>query len=261
MIDVKEILVSSEYGISKLVVSFKTSDSVMDLSRYRFDVYRSDFDAAGFVVVAIGIDSNTFIDTTVNLLDHTKHYYYKIGVTDLQDGTFKLSDVTGYVENRKGDVWGSAIIDIEGMWLENTIDNDEIYLIKQRTGGEICSCYDDVRKISNSDCPICYGTKYKKGFYPAEKIMVNYQYFTTTSETLEQRGIVDTTNPINFWTKNLPRIFPDDIIVGQNDLRYIVNSVNITYKNHYIIRQIVSATPIPKSDRRYKILLDGSVSE
>ena len=261
MIDIKEISVSSEYGISKLVVSFKTSDSVMNLNKYRFDIYRSDFDSAGFTVIALGVDSDTFVDTTVNLLDQTKHYYYKVGVTDLEDNTFKLSDVTGFVEKHKKDVWASAIIDIESMWLENTIDNDEVYLIKQRSGGELCSCYDDIRRVAMSDCPICYGTKYVKGFYPAEKIMVNYQYFTTTSEMLEQRGIVDNVNPINFWTKNLPRIFPDDIIVGQNDVRYIVNSANITYKNHYIIRQIISATPIPKSDRRYKILLDGSVGE
>ena len=260
MVSIKEISVSSEYGITKLVVSFKTSDLAMDTENYRFDLYRSNFETDGFSVIALNLDSDIYVDETVNLLDRSKHYYYKVGVTEKDTGIFKLSDVTGCLEKHTPDVWASAIIDVEGMWLANTIGNDEIWLLKQRTGGKLCSCYDDIRRVADPNCPICLGTKYVNGFYPAQKISVNYQNSTTITEEFDQRGITEEVTPISFWTKNLPRMFPNDIIIGQNDVRYIVNSVNITYKNHYVIRQIVMATPIPKADRRYRISLDGRVT-
>ena len=261
MVDIKDIDVSSEYGISRLIVSFKTSDSLIDLSKYRFDVYRSDYSSDGFVLVGFDINTDTFIDETVNLVDRTKHYYYKIGVTDRETGDFALSDITGHTDKHRCDVWGSAIIDIESLWLEHTIDNDEIWLLKQRSGGELCSCYDDIRKVADPRCPYCMGTKYVGGFYPAQPIKVNYQNSTTISEGFDQQGISEEVTPISFWMPNLPRVFPNDIVIGQNDVRYIINSVNTTYKNHYVIRQIVMATPIPKSDRRYKISLNGGMSD
>ena len=75
---------------------------------------------------------------------------------------------------------------------------------------------------------------------------------------MDQRGITEQMPPISFWAQALPRIQIKDIIVGQNGWRYMVTNVMPTHKNHYILRQIVSAQWLPKSDMRYEIpIMDG----
>lgn len=258
MVDIVEIKVDCSYGVTQLLVTFRTSDTTEDFSRYRFDVFRSNTEVGGYELHGSDIKNMEYIDTAVNLYDIGIQYYYRVRVTDLIDGTMQMSKVFGSLEKHSPDRYASAIADIEQHYLETVICNDEVYWIKRRPSGTLCSCYDPVRQDSEPDCPYCYGTRFVGGYFPGRKIKVNYQSGLSETEFMDQRGTTDQMTPIQFWSPALPRIEIGDIIAGQNGWRYLVTSVMRTHKNHYILRQIISAQWLPRSDMRYEIALEGS---
>ena len=130
MVDIKDIVVSANYGTKCLLVTFTTTDCAEDFSRYRFDIYRSYSVSGPFELYSSDVQSMEFVDNRVNLLNTTIHYYYKVNVVDIVDGTAKMSDKVGYIENHPADNYASAIADIERMYLQNAINNDIIYLAK-----------------------------------------------------------------------------------------------------------------------------------
>lgn len=257
MIDIKEINVSCMYGVHRLLVTFKTTDSAEDFARYRFDVLRSNAQDGKYVLCGSNITNMEFVDNFVDLLDISIQYYYKVKITDLIEGISKISETVGALEKHEPDKWSSAIAEIEERYLKRVICNDKIYWLKQKTCGQICDCYDDIREDAAPDCPECFGTKFVGGYYPAQEIEVNYQTGISFNEHMDQRGITEQMPPISFWAQALPRIQVRDIIAGQNGWRYIVTNVMPTHKNHYILRQIVSAQWLPKSDLRYTIPIKG----
>lgn len=257
MIDIKEINVSCMYGVHRLLVTFKTTDSTEDFARYRFDVLRSNVQDGKYVLCGSNITNMEFVDNFVDLLDISIQYYYKVKITDLIEGISKISETVGTLEKHEPDKWSSAIAEIEERYLKRVICNDKIYWLKQKGCGQICDCYDDIREDAAPDCPECFGTKFVGGYYPAQEIEVNYQTGISFNEHMDQRGITEQMPPISFWAQALPRIQVRDIIAGQNGWRYIVTNVMPTHKNHYILRQIVSAQWLPKSDLRYTIPIKG----
>ena len=259
MVDIEEIKVSCEYGVDKLLVTFTTSESYEDFSRYRFDVFRSNTEDGKYTLCGSNIRNMEFVDYFVNLLDTQIQYYYKVRVSDLLEGISKMSKVTGSLEKHNHDRWSSAIAEIESRYLERVICNDKIYWLKRKTCGQRCECYDDIRGDSKADCEYCFGTRFVGGYYPAQEICVNYQSGISFNEHMDQRGITQQMPPITFWARALPRIQIKDVIAGQNGWRYIVTNVMPTHKNHYILRQIVTAQWLPKSDMRYSIPIEGGV--
>ena len=259
MIDINEINVSCEYGTDKLLVTFTTSESYEDFSKYKFDVFRSNSANGKYVLCGSDIRNMEFVDYFVNLFDIHNEYHYKVRVTDLTEGTSKLSDVSGSLEKHRPDKWSFAIAEIENRYLKNVICNDKIYWLKRKTCGQRCNCYDDIREESSADCEYCFGTRFVGGYYPAQEICVNYQSGISFNEHMDQRGIAEQMPPITFWARALPRIQTRDVIAGQNGWRYIVTGVMPTHKNHYILRQIVTAQWLPKSDIRYSIPIEGGV--
>lgn len=257
MIDIKDITVSSDYGVHKLLISFTTTDCVDDFSRYKFDLYRGYNVDGPFELYASDVQELEYVDTRVNLMNPTMHYYYKVRITDTTSWTSKMSDKVGYIEKHNPDNFASAIADIEMLYLQNVINNDTIYLARKMTCGTRCQCYDDIRNTSDADCPCCFGTRYVGGYFPAHPVKVNYMTALSASETMDPRSITEEMNSISFWCAALPTIHTGDIVIGQNNHRYMVTNVNYTYKNHCIIRQIVSAQWLAPSDIRYEIALEG----
>ena len=257
MVDIKEISVSAEYGIHKLLISFTTTDCAEDFSRYRFDLYRG-YNADGpFELYASDVREMQYVDMRVNLMNPTMHYYYKVRVIDTETWVSKMSDKVGYIEKHAPDRFASAIADIETLYLQNVIKNDTIYLARRMTCGTRCNCFDDIRNSSDPDCPQCLGTRYVGGYYPAHPLQVNYMTALSVSETMDPRAITEEMNGISFWCAALPVIRTNDLVIGQNNHRYMVTNVNYTYKNHCIIRQIVSAQWLAPSDPRYNVALEG----
>lgn len=259
MLDIKEIKVSCEYGVYRLLVSFTTTDCAEDISNYRFDIYRGYSSDGPFDILATDVSDMEYVDERVNLLDTQNHYFYKVMVINRESGESKLSDKMGYIENHRPDNYASAIAEIEAIYLQNVINNDTVYLARRMTCGTRCTCYDDIRNSSSPDCPYCFGTRFVGGYFPAKAIKVNYSTALTISETMEPRSITENSNPIQFWMPALPTVHTNDLILGQNGHRYMVNGVSLTYKNHCILRQIVSAQWLPPSDIRYNVPMGGDV--
>jgi len=257
MITVDKITVSDQFGLDRLFVSFSIVNTTEDIANYRFDLYRSLNSENDFEAVAYDLKVFSYQDYSVNLYNRGLHYYYKVLVTELATGDSNWSGSFGSYLVNQPDNYAQAIMTIEAKYLTNVIANESMDLYKRRQSGQICSCVDEIRKRANPSCPICFGTQLVGGYYPAEKILVNFTNVAQRQHRMESYGDFDDTSPIQLWTKPYPLIANEDVLVDLHGDAHIVTNWVPSYKTHFLIRQTVSVSRIPRSSAFYNILRTG----
>lgn len=106
------------------------------------------------------------------------------------------------------------------------------YLLKGRRFGQECSCRDRsvdgqfTDEVTNSSCPICYGTGFANGYYPATE----YYGLLDPETTRESRDLqqVGTNKPVvvqGRFLATLPILQGDAWVNGGSDERYYVHTV------------------------------------
>ena len=256
MINIDKITVSNSFGMGRLTVFFYLSDTEENLDDYTFNIYRSQTGLNDYECIAQNVGYYYYEDYTVNLYNNNIKYFYKVEALNQSTCERKLSDCFGFLEIEEPDVWGSAIEEIERMYLGCVIKNEPMLLLKKMRFGQLCRCYDDIRCQTNPKCPSCHGTKYIGGYEGGIPIEVNYQNPTQRSQVFELFDMDgETKSPIQLWTPNFPIVQAEDILVDSKNNRYRVTSVTPTTKNYFILRQIISIQRIQTSDIAYKIPL------
>lgn len=252
MIDVKNIDISDKFGLEYLYITFSINDTTDPIEKYIFNLYRSNNQSAAFSMIASDLPEFKHKDYAVNLYNPMINYYYKVEIIDKET---KESSFSPEFQFKKGvpDKFALAILDIESKYLNYVIDNDEMILLQKKRTGQICDCYDDVRKTSNnSHCEKCFGTGYVGGYYSPQRIKVNFYNAPSKQFKYSPTENVQDLSTIQLWTPNFPLIENEDILIDKNNVRYIVISNNPTIKNYYIIRQILAMQMIPKYNVIYE---------
>jgi hypothetical protein len=254
MVDIASISVSDQFGLDSLVIDFTIKDTREDLSNYRFDLYKSNHQTEPYFVIAADITTFNYRDFDVNLYNISINFYYKVKVTDKTTGDSVLSETYGEYKQARADVNALAILEIHNIYLDNVVGNKMILLKKKRTG-QVCSCFDDVRRRSNPVfCSICYGTKYTGGYYSPFTVPVNFLNPPTKVEYFAPNDVGEWEGtPLQLWTQNYPLIQIQDIMVDyNNNIRYVVTNSHPSYMNFYLIRQTVQVQRLPDSNVVYQ---------
>lgn len=252
MISVSNINVSSKYSNQFLAVEFEINNTMEDLSSYQFDILRSEATNGDFEVVAIDVKDFLFKDYSVNLLNPVIEYYYKIRIIDKLTNEVSESDVKK-LKTKSEDNYVVYFNHLNNIYLEQVIADDKLKLLKKKRFGEYCECYDDVREKSRKpNCPSCYGTKFKGGYFPPIDISVNFLNSPTLTEDFDMKGINQAETPVQFWTTSYPQIMQGDIIILPDNSRHKVISWGNSDKNGVSLRQMITIQRIPPSDVVYK---------
>jgi hypothetical protein len=263
MIEIKTISVTDQFGLNSLVIDFTIADTSEDISGYNFSLYKSNHQTQPYYFVKGNITDFTYRDFAVNLYDISINYYYKVRITEIATGETKLSDVYGEYKSAVADVHALGIVEIHQTYLENIITNKMTLLKKKRTG-QVCTCFDTIRRRSNPvNCEICYGTRYTGGYYSPYEIYANFLNPPTKIEYFAQNDVGEWEGtPLQLWTQNYPLIQVQDIIIDKNsNIRYIVTNCHPSYMNRYLIRQTFQMQRLPDSNVVYQFAINPPVVE
>lgn len=258
MVEIKEITVTDKFGLNFLYVEFSIVDTTEDLNNYKFDLYKSYTETEAYAPIAIDIKNFNYTDYDVHLYNVEIYYYYKVMVTDLVTGEKNLSIITGAYKKAESDNYSQALMTIHTTYLNNIIKN-QMLLLKRKRHGQLCPCYDSVRRRANPvDCTICYGTKYVGGYYSPTMIPVNFANSPSKIERFEVANLTEDESPVQLWTGNFPILQIEDILVDRNNIRYIITECHPSYKNYFMFRQTAQSNKILRANVIYKFPIEAS---
>lgn len=256
MITIKEIQANPSYELDYIDICFSINDTTEDITKYRFDLYRANYETDEFKPVFFNLKDFHFKDYSVNLRNPESIYYYKIKVINLETKEFLFSDDKhlGFVSP---DIYLNYFNYIYSTYLNLVINSRDMHFLKRMHSGELCECYDDVYGSRKQDkCLECFGTGYKYGFYPAINIKVNFSNVQSKTEEMNITGTFEGQNSIQFWTLGFPIMSEGDMIIDSlNKKRYIVKNWQPSIKDGALIRQTVVCDDLPETNILYKVPL------
>lgn len=258
MISTKDLKATSIYSSHFIYISFSIEDTTEDISKYRFDLYRSNSPTDNFNLIHTNILRFEFCDYSVNLLNPEIKYFYKIKTINLSTGKETFSDVFSVID-KKGDEYTYYLQELYDLYLDAVINNSELLLIKKIRTGQRCDCYDDVRNSSSegNKCRKCWGTGYVGGYYSPIKIMANFYNTQGEQEEMIATGTIETKSPIQLWVPAFPIVQENDILLDTStNQRSKVMSVRPSIKNGKVIRQTLEISKIPEGDLIYRMPID-----
>lgn len=257
MISVKEIKLSSQFSVDFIYVQVILNDTSEMISDYRVDLFKSNNENDNFTILTRDMEELNYMDYSVNLRTLSTKYFYKAEITSRVTGQTAMSEVFMH-EGKEPDNEAYYLSEIAKMHLDVSINNEKMILLNRKHSGQLCPyCYDDVRKRSQiSNCKVCFGTKYKGGYYEPQTLKVCFLNPSGQVQDFSPYGVGDKKTPIGLWTSNFPLVQNDDILVDINNNRYVVTNWQPSYKNFYLIRQTVQVMMLPKSNLAYEISVD-----
>lgn len=257
MISFDELVADTKFGVDFVNITFTIKDTSEDITPYVFDLYRSNAESDNFELISSNVQNFEFNDYTVNLLNPEIKYYYKVKATNKNTQEYIFSKP--FTFNSAGEDNYTFFFDhLYRMYLDRVINNKPMLLLKRKRCGQLCDCFDDVRRSSRADtCTRCFGTNYVGGFFPPVKILVNYYNTSGESEAFQASGTFREKQPLQFWTVNYPVIQENDMVIDTlTKDRYTVMNVQPSYKNGYLIRQVMQIAQIPKASILYRVPID-----
>jgi hypothetical protein len=149
-------------------------------------------------------------------------------------------------------IWREAIL--RNRWiLEQGGERAKIFVRKWM--GPICPEYEGSHGQSRADCPLCYGTSILMGYSGPFEILI------APPEAEKTIDLLDMGLHINYgymtWSGPFPIINERDVIVRQNNERYVVGPVNYQGSKGAIYQQHFTISYIDEGDIRYQIGVPG----
>lgn len=267
-----------------ILLKWTIQDTTEDLSNYHYKIFRTTFNAPEGVgnknlfkrfsendeeVELIAILDATlfeFLDDTINPYKQSLSFYYEIYACSNESEEISEPQQMVYLFNKwtnKDLIGGQNIVDyireLQNKYLK-VINNTTGYILQRKRFGEKCPyCWDDIRnQTTRYDCPCCFGTGYKGGYYRPYEVRFNYLTpVRISSENPKLEGTENSENSINVWIESYPFVYEGDIFVNEKNDRYKVNSIHHTTKNNeYVLRQELTLTKLPHSDVCYQFMIN-----
>lgn len=175
-----------------------------------------------------------------------------------------------YIETPLDEVSARSAFDMEAIdwiWREAIRRNrwileqqgERVKLFIRKWMGETCPSHEYEYGQSYHDCELCYGTNFVGGYEGAYDIII------APPETEKSIELADMGLHIRYdwttWTGDYPLLNERDVIVRQNNERYIVGPVNPQGSRGAIYQQHFTISHIDIDDIRYKIGITGGETE
>jgi len=203
--------------------------------------------------------SYTHIDNHIQTNINRKIYYKVTTVAiDPDDGNTKetpLNECEAYnlYDMEKIDwIWAEAIR--RNRWMLEQA-GERVNLFIRKWAGQRCHCWDEQYRTSKSDCSICYGTGYVGGYEGPYPIIV------APPETEKMVQLMDMGLRVSYdwntWTGPYPLLNDRDIVVRQNNDRFMVSRVNPQGSRGAIYQQHFSLEHLNQSDPVYQVGIPG----
>jgi len=153
-------------------------------------------------------------------------------------------------------VWREAIR--RNRWILDQ-GGERVKVFIRRWMGEKCTNYDEAYGQTHHDCPVCYGTNFVGGFDGPFDIII------APPEAEKAIELLDMGLHIRYdwatWTTDFPLLNERDVVVRQNNERYIVGPINYQGQRGAIFQQHFTIAPLDEDDIRYKIPITGGETQ
>ena len=153
-------------------------------------------------------------------------------------------------------IWREAIR--RNRWILQQ-EGERVKVFIRKWMGELCSSHEIHYGRSRHDCPVCMGTNFVGGWNGP------YEIWIAPPETEKAIELLDMGLHIRYdwstWTMDTPLLNEHDIIVRQNNERYVVGPVNPQGSRGAIYQQHFTISHIDESDIRYKIPITGGETQ
>ena len=220
-----------------------------------FNVYRGDSAEGPFEKLnPTPFNSNFFKDTGERDYYKFKSSYYVVEV-QLPDGRLtKGAPTTWEVVRHRFVELRSKEIQRREMLLLSKFTGVKALLFKRKYFGKRCpNCWNaEIEKITKDHCPVCIGTSFEGGYYPAFETFMQWDP-TTNTTNLGEPGLVES-NTLNAWTISMPKIDSLDVILRVPDMAlFRVDQTQATELQTKTVRQIVTMTELSKNSIEFKL--------
>jgi hypothetical protein len=159
------------------------------------------------------------------------------------------------------------IEEIDYIWREAMLRNhwileqggERVKVFVRKSMGERCPEYEEAYGQSQNDCPICFGTSYVGGYDGP------YDVIIAPPEAEKSIELLDMGLRINYeyesWTMAFPMIRERDVVVRQNNERYVIGPVNYQGSKGATYQQHFRMSYVDEKDIRYKIGIPGGETQ
>lgn len=223
-------------------------DNIGDSTSGKFTIERSDSPSSDFVELSeIDDTEESFIDTSP--LTYRKYipYYYRIKHAD---GTYSTTINLPYQQDNHL----LQYIYTLNRHLIRDVGIKSFYFHFKRYGF-FCECWNQqLRRSIVKNCPDCKGTGRKQGYGDPVEIYVSYP-----PDSPSELSVGHTTYQLltpRAWTSNFPLIFPEDIIIRDDDKEVFIvqNEVRRSGRKLYPARQLFQLQSVEHGSIQYQLI-------
>jgi hypothetical protein len=234
-------------------------DDIMAFSIY---ILKAENQGGPYIEIAGPLYNSFSFQDPTNIIDNkNKKIYYKLKIIDKRNNETVESNITS--QSPEPDLIALEITRQEDILFRNFIGR-KCWIYQLKTYGK-CFCYDRItNRQTISNCRACFGTGYLGGYSsPIEQ----YIQIDSNEETLQPNQNLNNQPKITSANMiNYPLIHPGDIIIENENKRWIVISVKRSERLRSPLRQIITIKQCYDSDIVYKLpvktdLLDKNIAD
>lgn len=263
-------MIFSKFDIS--TVDFKNIDitwelapTTKDLSQYHFTLIRSlseDFSLtnSGITEITLSVNEFTYTDYLYNLYKEDKlfDFWYRIDLRhntnpkEIYSSDIKKLHYSDYDWIAKEiSRWHNVVL--------KKVNRHFVLFYKMRKGGEYCSCYDTTLNNVTENCPICFGTGWKYGYFNPLKVYC-LEAPTQVSKNISMLGEMQRANS-SIVLGYKPEININDVVVTTDKRIHKVGNVSIMSRNGRLVTQRVMLEEVSHGHILYNLTLPQNFND
>jgi hypothetical protein len=251
------IQVLSVERISRVLVQWKLKATSQRLLCAQYFIDRSEDGRSWQQLNADGVPPyglDEYIDTSANLIDMDKIYYYRVRIVEFDAGkevqSFSSDSATW---EGKLDLVGIYVVD-EHLFALRWVYGVPVMIFKKKRDGALCpECWDTVlKRVTKSSCTSCFGTGRLGGYYPPIEAWMSFEPEPKVAQVADWGKRQPSQTDTQFV--NYPILSDDDLVleIKPNKI-WKVSAVRYPEKSRTILLQLVRLDAVNQTDIEYKI--------
>lgn len=250
MIKIKEIFARS-FDIKTISLYWSIQDMLVsdDILAYEVYILKSTAQAGPFVQIAGPLLNCFSFQDPTNVIEHKNgNVFYKLKIRDKRSDEIFESPLIAQIP--KPDLIALELLRLEDLLFRVCIGR-RCWIYNKKQYGR-CKCYDKMSgTLLKSNCITCYGTGYLGGYStPIEQYVQIDPPQTSLQPNQNMPNLVKIT-PARLI--NYPLVSPGDVIIENENNRWIVITTMQSERLRHPIRQEITMKQLQDSDMVYKL--------
>jgi len=202
-----------------------------------------------------------FMDLTPRMIDLHKVYYYRVRAVERKEGLILQEFSTPvFTWETDLDLVGLYVVE-EHLFAYRYVMGVPTVIFKKRKDAGYCpNCFDPVlKRVTKSNCTICFGTGKQLGFYPFIEGWMEFNPDPKAAQIVEWGERQASQTDIQFT--NYPLLGLGDVIVEIQPNNYwkVVGPIRTAEKRRSITLQVARLDAVNRSDVEYKLTVPDDV--